>query len=81
LIVAVPVTAIAPVTSALTIAVRGRQKTHVLDAGVDALLEKFVEAGTFGLDLVNVGDFGPEGDAELMAAVLGQADLLAIVAF
>jgi hypothetical protein len=67
--------------SVAAIAIRAGQKPHVFDRSVNAVLKQFVEAGTFGLDLVNVGNFGPERDAELMAAGLGQAELFTVVAF
>jgi hypothetical protein len=62
-------------------AIRGWQKAGFLNGRVDAVLEKFIEPGAFGLDLSEVGDFRPQRDAELMAAVLGQPKLLGVIGF
>ena len=87
---AVPVTilglgltvAVAALTATLTIAVAVcGQVTGFLDAGIDAFLEQFVQPGAFGLHLVEICDFGPEGDGELMGAVAGQTQLFLIIAF
>src|ERR1017187_6589715 len=82
LVVPVASVAVAALTATLTITVAVCGKvTGFFDAGIDAFLEQFVQPGAFGLHLVEVGDFGPEGDGELMGAVARQTELLAIVAF
>jgi hypothetical protein len=69
-------------TATLTIAVAVCGKiTSFLDAGIDAFLEQFIQPGTFGLHLVEICDFGSEGDGELMGAVAGQTQLFLIIAF
>src|SRR5208337_1310310 len=77
LVLVLPI-AVAALTAALTIAgaVCG-QITGFLDAGVDALLEQFIQLGALGLHLVEICDFGPEGDGELMRRIARQTELFA----
>ena len=57
------------------------QETDLLDVAVHAVLQHLVEAGGFFFRLRDVRQLRFERDAELMAAVTGQADLLTIVGF
>jgi len=57
------------------------QESNVFDGTVDAFLEQLVEPGTFRLHLGQVGDFGPERDAELVRGILGQTQFLTVIAF
>src|ERR1019366_8346571 len=82
--------AVAALTAALTVAAASLtiavaaicgQIPSFLDAGIDAFLEPFVQPGALGLHLVEICDFGPEGDGELMGAVVGQTQLFLIITF
>src|ERR1017187_8835224 len=67
LVLVVPVASVAvtALTATLTIAVAVcGEITGFLDTGIDALLEQFIQPGAFGLHLIEVGDFGSEGDGE-----------------
>ena len=55
-----------------------RQEADFLDLTVHALLKQSIEAGTFRLDLGEVGEFGADADNVRMTAVVGQAELFGI---
>ena len=57
------------------------QVADLLNRGVNRVLEFLVEACGLVLDFGQVGNLALEGDAELVAAVLGQANLLRVVGF
>ena len=63
------------------VAAGGREVAGLLDAGINAFLEQFVEPGAFCLNLVDVADPGPERDGELVQSVAGQTQLFGIIAF
>ena len=85
-VAAVPATltivAVADVVAVAAIAVAVCwQVTGFLDAGIDAILEKFIQPGALGLNLRQVSDFGSEGDGELVGGIARQPELFAVVAF
>ncbi len=57
------------------------QKADGLDFLIHALLEQVVEAGTFLLDLGEVGEFGADADDVGMTAEVGQPQLFAVGGF
>jgi hypothetical protein len=51
------------------------QEPDFLNRSVHSVLQEFIEPGTFGLDLGDIGQLCPERNGELVAAVLWQTDL------
>ena len=72
----ISVTVAVPITVTISVADLTWQITDFLDITVHALLQDAIQPGALLLNLRYVRKFGFEADAELMAAVVGQADLL-----
>ena len=57
------------------------QPADLLNARINAVLKQTIQASGLGRNLVDVGDLSFQREAELMAAVAGQTDFLAVVGF